>query len=302
MDLKVRVSSLLLAVMVLILIISLLCIWFYPSVKDFMASNTMWNGIRNFCNEFDADNIDTLDDLPALAEQTTLVAIPYLEYSDEELHKIKRYVDDGGILLLMDDYGYGNDVLTYLGLDIRFSNKPLLDPLFCYKNQWMPKITDFASEVNDQNINVMMLNHATTLTNHEETQVLAWSSTTSFLDTDENEALSQDEANGPFPIAAKLLYGKGTIVIVSDPSVIISSMVSRDDNYRFIEYLTQHNSERQDILVDRSHLSKAPLDVSKIRIIDTRESLSSPYALIGITAVIFMVVSRYTLPKGATIG
>jgi hypothetical protein len=301
-ELKVSVSSVLLAVLVLILIISLLCIWFYPSVQDFMASNTMWNGIRNFCDEFDADNIDTLDDLPTLAEQTTLIAIPYLEYSDEELHKVKRFVDGGGTILLMDDYGYGNDVLAYLGLDIRFSNKPLLDPLFCYKNQWMPKITDFAAEVKENNISVMMLNHATTLTNPEETQVLAWSSTTSFLDMDEDESLSQDEIKGPFPVAARLLFGKGTIVIISDPSIIISSMVGRDDNYHFIEYLTQHRGERQDILVDRSHLSKAPLDVSKIRLLDTRELLSSPYALIGITAVIFVVVSRYTLPKGVTIG
>ena len=45
---KVRVSSILFAVVVLILVISLLSIWFYPSVLDFMASNTMSSGIREF--------------------------------------------------------------------------------------------------------------------------------------------------------------------------------------------------------------------------------------------------------------
>lgn len=297
-----RISSVLFAVVVLVLVISLLCIWFYPSVQDFMASNTMWNGIRNFCTEFSASNINSLDDLPELPEKTALVAIPYLEYRDEELSKMKRFIDDGGTLLLMDDYGYGNSVLAYLGLDIRFSNKPLLDPLFCYKNQWMPKITDFASEVKESGINVMLLNHATALTNVSVSQALAWSSTASFLDLDENESWSQDEPKGPFAVAAKSRFGKGIVITVSDPSIIISSMLGQDDNYRFVEYLTRHNGEQKEVLVDYSHLSKAPLDVSKTRLVDTRQALSNPYALVGITALIFVVISRYTLKKEKTVG
>ncbi|MFC1966913.1 DUF4350 domain-containing protein [Chloroflexota bacterium] len=297
-----RISSLLFAVVAIILVISLLCIWFYPSVQDFMASNKMWNGIKNFCDAFDADNIDSLDDLPVLPEKTTLVAIPYLEYSDEELLKMKRFVNDGGTLLLIDDYGYGNNVLAYLGMNIRFSNKPLLDPLFCYRNQWMPRITDFTTEVKASGISTIMLNHATTLINLEETQVIAWSSKASFVDMDENETWSQNEPKGPFPVAAKFRFGKGTLAIVSDSSIIISSMVGRDDNYRFIEYLTRYNGEQKEMLVDRSHLSKTPLDVSKTRLTSARERLSNPYALVGITAVIFMMVSRYTLKKGETIG
>ena len=182
-----RVSSILLATVALILLISVLCIWFYPSIQDFMAGNTMWNGIKTFCDEFDADNIDSLDELPIPPENTTLVAIPYLEYSDTELSKIKRFVVDGGTLLLMDDYGYGNSILTYLGLSVRFSNRPLLDPLFCYKNQWMPRITDFASEMNERELTVIIFNHATSLNVIEDTRVIAWSSKASFLDTDEKK-------------------------------------------------------------------------------------------------------------------
>ncbi len=297
-----RVSSILLAVVILILVISLLCIWFYPSVQDFMASNAMWNGIRNFVSEFSADSIDSLDDLPDLPEKAVLVAIPYLEYTDEELSKMKRFVDDGGTLLLMDDYGYGNSVLAYLGVSVRFTNKPLLDPLFCYKNQSMPRITDLASKVKESGIDVIMLNHATTLTNAVESQVIAWSSTSSFLDIDENGAWEQGEPKGPFAVAAEFRLGKGTLALVSDPSTIINTMVGRDDNYAFTKYLTSHNDEQENILIDRSHLTKTPLDVSKTRLLGAREALSSPYALLGITAMIFAVVSRYTLKKGETIG
>ena len=297
-----RMSSILFAVVVLILVISLLCIWFYPSVQDFMASNMMWNGIRNFSSEFSADNIDSLDDLPDLPEKVVLVAIPYLEYGDEELSKMKQFVDNGGTLLLMDDYGYGNSVLTYLGVGAHFTNKPLLDPLFNYKNQWLPKITDLTPRVKESGIEVIVLNHATTLTNVEQTDIIAWSSTASFLDINENESWDEGEPKGPLPVATEVRFGKGTLALVSDPSIMINTMVGRDDNYSFMKYLTSRNGEQMGILVDRSHLTKAPLDVSKTGLINTREVLSSPYALLGVTAMIFVTVSRYTLKKEETIG
>jgi hypothetical protein len=298
----VRVSSVLFAVVTLILVISLLCIWFYPSVQDFMASNAMWNGIRSFSTEFSADAVESLDDLPDLPEKALLVAIPYLEYSDEELIKMKQFVTDGGTLLLMDDYGYGNSVLTYLGVGARFANKPLLDPLFCYKNQSMPRITDFTPEVKEGNIDVITLNHATSLTDVVAAEAIAWSSSASFLDIDQSGAWNAGEPKGPLAVAAEFRLGKGTLILVADPSTIINAMVGRDDNYNFMIYLTHHQDEEKKILIDYSHLTKTPLDMSKTRLTGAREMLSHPYALLGITAMIVVVVSRYTLKKGETIG
>ena len=299
-----KLSSVLFAVVVLVLVISLVAIWFYPSVQDFMASNTMWNGIKNFASEFNADNIDSLDNLPTLPEKTTLVVIPYLKPDNEELTKMKRFINNGGTLLLMDDYGFGNTVLAYLGVDIRFTNKPLLDPIFFNKHPQLPRITDFAPKVTASGIDAIMLNHATTLTNVPESAAIAWSSDYSFLDIDENGSLGQDETKGPFTVAAELRLGKGTLALASDPSIMINSMVGRDDNRQFISYLISRQGEQKKILIDRSHLipGKAPLDISRIKLSDTTKILSSPYALVGILAMIFVVVSRHTLKKGGTIG
>ena len=297
-----RASSVLLAVVVIILVISVLCIWLYPSVQDFMASNIMWNGIKNFSSEFNADNIDSLDELPDLPEKTTMVTIPYLEHGDEELAQMKRFIKDGGTLLLMDDYGYGNSVLAYLGVGVRFTNKPLLDPLFCYKNQWLPRITDFTPKVKESGIDIITLNHATTITNTTESEVIAWSSSASFLDLNENESWNKDEPKGPFPVAVEFDFGKGTVALASDPSIIINTMVGRDDNYNFARYLAHHKGEQEEILFDHSHLTETPLDASKTRLMIAREAASSPYALVGIMAIIFAVVSGYTLKKGEIIG
>lgn len=297
-----RVSNVLFTVVVLILGISLVSIWFYPSVQDFMAHNTMWNGLRTFSDNFSAANIEALDELPDLPEKAILVAIPYLDYSEEELLQMKRLVAEGGSLVVMDDYGYGNTILAYLGVGVRFSQKPLLDPLFNYKNQSMPRITDFIPEVKESGVNVILLNHATTLTNVAPAEIIAWSSAASFLDINENDSWDEDEPRGPFPVATEFRLSRGRLALVADPSIMINSMVDRDDNYGFIRYLTRAEGEKGRIMVDYSHLTKAPLDVSKTRLINTREVLSHPYALLGITALIFVVVSRYTLKKGETVG
>jgi hypothetical protein len=208
----------------------------------------MWNGIKNFSSEFNATNIDTLDDLPESPDGSILVVIPYLEYSNEELAKIEGFVDRGGILLLMDDYGYGNSVLGYLGVSPRFTNKPLLDPLFCYKNQYIPRITDFITEIKQSNIDVIMLNYATTLDNVMEAEAIAWSSSASFLDLNENGSQDQAEPKGPFPVAVEYQLGKGRLAIISDPSIVINTMVDRDNNYDFITYLIRYKQQSGGII------------------------------------------------------
>ncbi|MDP6632416.1 MAG: DUF4350 domain-containing protein [Dehalococcoidales bacterium] len=297
-----KVSSILFSVFVLVLVISLLSIWFYPSIQDFMASNTKWNGIYNFSGEFEADNTDSLEALSDSPQNVVLIAIPYQDYTAEELAQIKQFVDAGGSLLLMDDYGYGNNILDYLGVVTRFAASPLLDPLINFRNQNLPRITDFSSQVKESKIEVVMFNHATALTGVPESTGIAWSSSASFLDLNENGVLDQGELKGPFAVAAEFRLGQGRLALVSDPSIILNAMVDRDDNYQFMRYLTRDPEGQREIVVDISHLTKDPLDVSKTRLIDTRKALSSPYALVGITALIFVVVSRYTLKKGEFIG
>jgi hypothetical protein len=297
-----RVFSILFTVMVMILVISLICIWFYPSKQDFMASNTMWDGIKNFSSEFHTENIDSLGELPSLPEGAVLVAVPYLDYSGEELEEIKRFVANGGTLLLMDDYGYGNSILMYLGVAVRFTHKPLVDPVFCYQNQYLPRITDFAPGLKKSNINSIMLNHACTLTDVPASEVIASSSGSSFLDMNDSGVWDQDEPKGPFVVAARFRLGKGILALVADPSIIINAMVGRDDNQKFIKYMTYYGSEQKPMLVDHSRLPQTPLDVSKTRLVNTRKVLSSPYALLGVTATILVVVSIYLLRREKPVG
>jgi len=290
-----------LAVVVLVLVISMLCVRFLPSTQDFMAHNDMWNGVKRFCDEFGAATIDSLDDLPDAPANAALVLIPYVELGTEELAAVGRFVSSGGTLLLMDDYGYGNGVLSYLEVDARFSGWPLFDPLFNYKNLRLPKITDFTQEVKEAGVDIIVLNHATALIDVPESDIIAWSSVFSYLDTDESETREESEPEGPFPVAAQLPVGDGEVIVVADPSIIINSIVGRDDNYTFVRHLTNRNGQRQSILFTTSHLPMTSLDVSKTGLDTLRPILASPAGLLGTTALVFIVVSRYALKKGGTI-
>jgi hypothetical protein len=297
-----KTSSVVLIVISLVLAVSLIAVWFYPSIRDFMASNTMWNGIRNFTSQFGEQTIDSLNNLPGEPEQEILLSIPYLALNQEDLSKIKQFVDGGNTLLLMDDFGYGNDVLTYLGINARFDHSLLLDPLFCYKNEYFPRITDFAPAIKEKGVEAIAFNHATFLINVDEAHALAWSSKDSFADINKNGTKNADEKTGPFIVAAEYQVGQGTVEIVSDPSLIINTMVNRNDNYLFIRTLTERNGKQQSLLLDNSHLSKSPLDVSKASLDKVRSALSNPYLVLLFVAVIFILVPAYTLKKGEVFG
>lgn len=296
-----KTSNLLIAVLLVILVVVTLCTWFYPSPHDFAANNATWNGMSRTLSEFKADEINNLVNLPAHPEQTALIAIPYRNYTGADLSSIKRFVTDGGTLLVMDDYGYGNSILASLGTDARFTNQPLCDSRFYYKNPSLPRITNFAPQVRDNGIDSIMINDATTIANATDVEAIAWTSSDSFLDFDGDKVQDDEETSGPFIIAARLKVGKGNVAIVADPSMMINGMLEEDDNLSFIGYLTAANNDAgTKLLVDYSHLPEAPIDRVKARLVSTREALANPYVLVVVIAVI-VIITRFSVGKGEAI-
>jgi hypothetical protein len=198
----------------------------------------------------------------------------------------------------MDDYGNGNQLLEYLDIETRFSNKTLIDLLFCYRNPRLPRITDFSPEIHDNGINAIVLNHATVLTKADPDQVIAWSSDQSFLEYHGYGEWQPVEPDGPLPIAAEVKLGNGVILLISDPSIFINSMIGLDDNEAFLRYLIGFNTEPDDIFIDRLHLEKSPLDQTKLALADVRDIFSHPPVAVGMLAVTFAGASWYLIRKG----
>jgi hypothetical protein len=289
-------------VIILVVFVSLAAIWFYPSVQAFMASNTMWNGINKFSKEFNVQNIDSFAALPVAPKQDVLIAVPYIPYTIDELAQIKQFVENGGKLVMMDDFGYGNSFLEYAGIPARFDNTPLLDPLFNYKNEYFPRILDFNESVTGSGIKVIAFNHGTALSGVSQSQALAWSSSMSFLDTNQNGNLDPGETQGPFVVAASISLGEGTVDLVSDSSMIMNAAAGSNDNNAFVNYLMTSNGTPAKVLFDRSQVTKSPLDASKIQLDNVRGVLSNPYTLVGIVALVFVIITWYIYRRGLLIG
>lgn len=293
-----KIHNLFFIVLAIVTAISLICVWFIPSVQDFMAGNTMWNGIRTFSEDVSATLLGSMENLSDNPDKNILISIPYLPYSQVELEDIRNFMESGGTLLIADDYGYGNQLLEYFGVTIRFNGKPVLDPLFCYKTQWFPEITEFAAPGDFQ---LVILNHATVLQGVSTEQVIAWTTASSYIDSNENLKRDEYEIKGQMPIAAKTNIGEGVLIVVSDPSLMINTMVNRADNFAFISFLLGERSGK-DVLFDTTHLSQTPLDISKTALVRNRDVMSTPYPLTALILVIFIGVSIWMLRTGGEVG
>ena len=262
-----------------------LLIWFYPSNSDFRVENPLWNGARDFVTEFQALPINSLDNLPT-SQETTLIVIPYLKLTSTDSQKLKDYVISGGRLVVLDDYGFGNEILEYFGLEARFSGVQFLDPLFNYKNKNFPRIIDFAPSSVTTSIKSIVFNHATSLENVSQNKVLAWSSPFSFLDENQNGNWDDGEKKGSFPVVAKFEMGKGDFILIADPSILISSMVNTEDNRQFLK-----NIVKGEVWLDQSHLPEVALDEAKAKLKVIRNALTT----VGATLVLIVLVLVLTL-------
>ena len=100
----------------------------------------------------------------------------------------------------------------------------------------------------------------------------------SFLDTNGNAAWDKAETKGPFAVAVRATIGSGTVIAVSDPSILISSMIGLGDNSKFLTQLISQAGESPRVTLDVSHLPKAPLDSAKDAWAMVRQQLSLPYS------------------------
>lgn len=270
----IRKLSLMIMFMAVILAV---LIWCYPSNSDFRSENPSWNGARDFLDDFRVSPLSSLDVLSAAPQESTLLIIPYMEFTVSDLETLENYVSSGGKLVVLDDYGFGNDVLEYLKIETRFTGDQLLDTLFNYKNESFPKIVNFVSEPATGEIENLVFNHATSLENASQDNIIAWSSYFSFLDENQNCEYDEGEPEGPFPVTAGFQMGKGELVLISDPSILINSMLAMGDNRQFLENIAQGQ-----IFLDQSHLPEVPLDEAKEKLRITRNVLATVWGTLAL--------------------
>ncbi len=297
-----KTSKLLLSLTLVILVSMAALIWFFPVNGDFRVDNPFWNGLSSLESDTDLSPLNSFDSLPVEPEHTALLLVPYEPFSQVELEQLKAYVSNGGTLVVLDDYGYGNEVLKAVGLNVTFTGETLLDPLFNYRNKFLPKITDFTNNsAITANVSSIMFNHASCLNNTDDVTVLAFSSRFSFLDTNDNGAWDSYEPTGPLPVAAYCKLSQGDVVVVTDPSFLINGMLELDDNLRFIDNIVGLHDADQ-VFVDQLHLPRTALDDAKSGLGVVYGVVASPLGTLTLIAVVLVISLKPMWRSGGKVG
>jgi hypothetical protein len=219
------------------------------TTTDFSIYNTGWNGTSDLAistyrsgklaptlelqatgTSMNVVHLD-LSELSLDASTDALVIIgPSLSFSQEDSAVVAGFVRDGGMLLLADDFGTGNELLAGMGATSRFSNKLLMDLSFDKRPEFSVCFT-FEDDSLTTNVTTVLLNYPTSLTvDPSTTKTIATSSVASCLDMNDDREFGIGEPRGPFPLIARESYGNGTIILLADPSILINGMQDELDN------------------------------------------------------------------------
>lgn len=288
---RARTSLLVLLANVLV---ALALIWFFPPTGDFRLDNPFWNGLSRAAEILQAEPAVSITGLPENPRGYALILIPYTPLAEWELEFLKEFVAGGGVLLLMDDYGYGNQALEALKLGVRFTGKPLLDPLFNYRGPQLPKAVLFSSLIGD--VRSVVMNHPSALNLSVGCEVLAWSSSFSFQDLDGDLKLDRGEPVGRFPVAARVRLGAGWVIAVSDPSILINGMLKMDGNLLFIQRLLEVHGVNA-VFIDQAHLPRSSLEEAKEVLRIAYVHASSP-AGVAATLTLTLIICLAPLWRG----
>lgn len=277
-----------LALFTLVLIVATgTALWFVPEVGDFQPDNPFWNGSRALSDAVRITPLDSFSELLVSPRGVTLIVIPYRQFDAGELEALDGFVAAGGVLLLADDFGWGNQVLEHLGLGARFSGQALLDPLFHYKSRGLPRVNFVAGDPLTGGLEHLTLNYATILVGVAPDSVLAVSSSFSFLDGNGNGAADPGEPTGQQVVMSRHALGQGQVVLLADPSVFISGMMASGESLGIAENIAA--ASPNGLYFDRSHLGTSNLRQTKDWLRTLRELATKPPVSVALVVAIIVV-------------
>ncbi|MBN1390613.1 MAG: DUF4350 domain-containing protein [Candidatus Thermoplasmatota archaeon] len=285
------------------------------SDSDFSIYNTGWNG----CSELGKDTysagsfVPTID-LSASSEErvvhssfsettgdirpsrsSLLIIGPDLTFTRKEGEFAHDFLSNGGSLLLADDFGTGNELLSFLNTTTRISGRTMLD-LSYMKSSNFAVTTEFSEHEITRNLTMLLMNMPSIVVPSSKAVAVINSSRTSWLSLDKNGWWDPDEPQGPFPILTVERYGRGMLVVLSEPSLLINQMRDEMDNGIFVRNLFRSLTEgKENVMIDESHRDLE----NPVQLTNSFMSAFDPIQKIGIMialSIVFLVFNT-ALPR-----
>lgn len=233
------------------------------STSAFNLYNPSWDGATDLRGQIeDSPGVESelvretarYDNLEA-NETVVFVIAPDEPYEDEEADQVRRFVERGGTLVVLENFGSSGDtLLADIGADAQFDGRILRDERHHYRGPTMPIATEVENHTLTDNVDQLTLNYATAIDSGEAT-VLVSTSDFAYL-TEENDAeLGAADDLDTYPVATVEDVGEGQVIAIGDPSIVINAMLTQPDNSVFIQNVYGGN---QYVVLDLSHAGDVP--------------------------------------------
>ena len=284
----------LLIVFGIFLLIMPLAIPIFNTSADFSIFNTNWNGASSFGKALYEEskiipiissfNSISLGDL----EGTLLIIGPDMSYSSLEVEEIRRFLEKGGTLVLIDDFGSGNQILEGLNLTARFSKIQFID-IFYSKNANFPQLIRILDPNLGTGVDKLILNVPSAILGAEGK---IYTSKVTLLGNNQRE----------YPIMSEVEYGNGRIVLFSDPSVFINDMF--DENEEFIRNFVKYIKSDVIYIDEIHHSSFNPYQLGTLVIHRSLDKAKAFYVLLTVTITALFIetgLAKITLDKAISL-
>lgn len=284
-----RIKTLLLVSLVAASIVVTGLTFTFPPLDDLWLENPFWNGLSKVYSRIHPVRLRNLTSLRRDVEphmSTVLMLGPSKPFTAQEVEAVEVFLVSGGRVVLADDFGTGNSLLQGLELDARFSGLLLLDPLFKEQNSRMPRVLNVLSSRYTGGVEGVTFNYPTVLNHTEDVAILAWSTPFSYLAATPSPP-SEDSAVGPFPVMAEAKVGEGSLILISDSSLFINSMLDREDNMALLRGLAGGK-----VYLDEAHSLPSRLAKVKMFLVQAYSFLRMTEIRYGLTALLVLAVAK----------
>ena len=278
------VYAILMAFGIFLLVMPLTIPVFYTSA-DFSVFNTKWNGASNFgrllYEETKIVPVITSYNSFGLGEKEGVLLIlgPDLSYSSLEIDEIKKFLENGGTLVLIDDFGTGNDILSGLNLTARFTSLIPID-VFYSKNYNFPELVRILDPQLSVGVDKLTLNVPSVIVGAEGS---IYTSKVAVIGNNQRQ----------LPIMSELEYGNGRIILFSDPSVFINDMFEKNEPFirNFVSYI-----KADVIYIDEAHHTGFnPYAVGTVVIRRSLDRMKAFYVILGVAVLAILIESGLAL-------